>query len=314
VRIVMAGPCGLLALATVACGGTDDGRRTEPFAEVEVQDPGSRPVLCSLDDEYDFGTADAPSPLSEDFELGSVIGGWYVNNDQCDECDKKVNRVKALDIEVPRCDGELTAKQKVVCDEKDTLNAEIPICMPVCLAAMSPNPYQKPLPADRIQEPRCGSQFAMHIKGGPLMRWGGVMGVQFAAPGLDAGDWEGISFWARVGPESRNPIRMEVSDKYTDDKVRQEAANRGEEDLSQYCLSDAPRDRTREGCDKFGVNRSLSQDWQFFAVKFEEMRQSGWGMAAPYLDKTGLRSVSFMYTTGIWDIWIDDLSLFRSRP
>jgi len=309
---VRATALGVLGACTLlGCGGTDEGRRTEPFDTVTVEDPGSAPVPCSLDDEYDFGTL-STNPVFEDFELGSVVGGWYLNNDQCDECDKLINRVREIVVEVPNCAAiSLSAEEEELCGEKARLDAEILVCKPICLAAASPNPYQKPLPAARIQEPRCGSQFAMNIRGGPMTRWGGVMGVQFAAPGIDASDWDGVAFWARVGPESRHPIRFEVSDKFTDDKVREEAET--DEERAQSCLSDAPRDQTRQGCDKFGVNRSLTTDWQFFAIPFEEMRQSGWGMQAPYLDKAGLRSLSFMYATGVWDIWIDDLALFRRK-
>ncbi len=305
----LVGVLGVLALTS--CGGTDEGRRAESFEVVTVDDPGSVPVRCSVDDEYDFGTIDT-NPVFEDFELGSVVGGWYLNNDQCDECDKLINQLRDLQVEVPNC-GILdeSVEEEALCAQKAQLEAEIEICKPHCLAAASPNPYQKPLPAARIQEPRCGSQYAMHIQGGPMTRWGGVMGVQFAAPGIDASDWDGVAFWARVGPESRHPIRFEVSDKFTDDKVREEA--KPDEEQAEACLSDAPRDQTREGCDKFGVNRSLTTDWQFFAIPFEEMRQSGWGMQAPYLDKAGLRSLSFMYATGVWDIWIDDLALFRRK-
>jgi hypothetical protein len=419
---------GLLAAATSGCGGTDGVRTSRSGDTPGLEDTGSNPVLCGVTDDYEF-------KMLQDFELGSVTGGWYYNNDQCDKCQKVIDRikelgaqahganleysavriypdkygctdwrlvdlpdetaaeylkrVKALDLSVvdPRTDTEtddeyaqriketvhawydsqLSRLERILIDG-DPDNNVPPNCRAVCEASQSPNAYVKPLPASRIEfidpetgkvaaQPRCGSQFAMHVKGGPFQTWGGTFAVQFGQPGLDGGDWDGISFWARVGPSSRHPLRLEISDARNDDKqmlytfpghsspshVTQadfdaENDKRVEAGLDPLGFFDGPTygsswcknrqfacnpDSTREdhnGCDKFGANRTMTGDWQFYTVDFFDVRQSGWGMpvkddqgnAAP-LDRTDMRTLVFMWTTGTWDVWIDDVAFYRRK-
>jgi hypothetical protein len=62
---------------------------------------------------------------------------------------------------------------------------------------------------------RCGvAQRAYHTYGGPFKAYGGGMGRSFLSP-LDVSQWDGISFWARRGPDSQPSIRIGVGDKYT---------------------------------------------------------------------------------------------------
>jgi hypothetical protein len=86
---------------------------------------------------------------------------------------------------------------------------------------------------------RCGSQWALHVQGGPFMGWGGGIGMSMLQwPGnnsasycskstdsilkgmtIDVSAWEGISFWARRGPNSQIGFRVAVGDKATDDDI-----------------------------------------------------------------------------------------------
>lgn len=394
---------GLFAAVASGCGGTDGERATTQLREPVVYDAGSKPVLCSVGDDYEFSTI-------QDFETNSVAGGWYFNNDQCDRCQKIIDRIKELKaitvvtqleysaypvypdkygcsdwrqlkseeesteeyasriapiIDAYTKEQEIRERQLI---EGDPDNNVPPNCRAVCLASQFPDTYIKPLAASRIEftldgkkyedQPRCGSRFAMHVKGGPFQTWGGAFAVQLGQPGLDASDWEGISFWARVGPTSRHPLRIEISDPHTDDKQmvyrfegdeqvrfvtqadliqRDPTTNAitenhfdAPDDASTWCKqkqficnADSVRE-DRNGCDKFGANRSMSGDWQFFTVDFSTLRQSGWGAAAtePILDPNGnavpidksqLRSINFMWTTGLWDVWIDDIALYRRK-
>jgi len=236
-----------------------------------------------------------------------------------------------------------------------------------------PNAYVKPLPAERLafeqpngkveDQPRCGSRYAMHVKGGPFATWGGSFAVQLGQPGLDASEWEGLSFWARVGPQSRNPLRIEISDPHNDDKqlvywkldddgerkthpefvtmaelTREEfdppppKEDATDEEQAIYdrawcnpknhnliCNPDSLRE-DRNGCDKFGANGWMTGTWQFFTFNFKSFRQSGWGTPAldfdrnpATMDTSKLRSLNFMWTTGTWDVWIDDVALYRRK-
>lgn len=240
-------------------------------------------------------------------------------------------------------------------------------CQAACNASQTPNAYLKPLDASVIEfrtdgkrlekQPRCDSRYAMHVQGGPFETWGGSFAVQLGQPGLDASGWDGISFWVRVGPSSRHPLRIEISDWQNDDKqmmyvdrdtgvlgavTREGLIERDAEGkvIADYfdvpdddkawcktklfvCNPDSVRE-DKNGCDRYGANRSMSGDWQFFAIHFSEFRQSGWGMPVtdPPMDPTGvpaeidtsqLRSLNFLWTTGLWDVWVDDIALFRRK-
>ena len=90
--------------------------------------------------------------------------------------------------------------------------------------------------------PRCGNPTnrVIHVQGGPFLGWGGGIGTSFqyhqtlggrkttpatdipaSAAGImfDASEWEGVSFWARRGPDSQSGFRVSIGDKQTDDDV-----------------------------------------------------------------------------------------------
>ena len=72
---------------------------------------------------------------------------------------------------------------------------------------------------------------AIHIQGGPFLSWGGGVGIGMKNfPNVqgtvavdkamqDFSEWEGVSFWARRGPDSQVGFRVLVGDKYTDDDI-----------------------------------------------------------------------------------------------
>ena len=85
--------------------------------------------------------------------------------------------------------------------------------------------------------PRCSDKpndmnHAIHIQGGPFLRGAAasasgsknlpdVVGgnITVAQAVQDFSGWEGISFWARRGPDSQAGFRVLVGDKYTDDDI-----------------------------------------------------------------------------------------------
>lgn len=184
------------------------------------------------------------------------------------------------------------------------LREQLPPCRARCEVTQSPTPvFAKPVPAESIPGGRCGSEFALHVLAGPLTDWGGTVGATLGPP-LDGTDWEGIAFWARVGTGSRTPIRLEVAEKHTAEKYIGE-------DGGPICNPDHTDDTVETGCDKFGINLQLSHDWKLYTVPFDELRQKGWGLRAPYFDVSGILSVAFQFERGEWDIWLDDVAVYR---
>lgn len=108
-----------------------------------------------------------------------------------------------------------------------------------------PNDHTKPLdPMNR----------AIHIQGGPFLSWGGGVGigmknfpsvvgsVPVSGAITDVSSFEGVSFWARRGPDSQVGFRVLVGDKYTDDDIAY-IMYRDDPTMPRYC------ERVREcGC------------------------------------------------------------------
>ena len=175
---------------------------------------------------------------------------------------------------------------------------------------MSPDFFIRPVLANAISDPilegnRCGeSNFGIHIETAPLRQFGGSFGRSF--PQLDVGNFDGIGFWARKAPAGNDNLRISVSERHTDQNA---PVDPGED---PPCLFDAPQDNLIEfACDKFGRFVTLTNDWEYYTVPFDEMRQSGFGKAAPFLDQQALTGMSFDFGTGEWDFWLDDVSFYR---
>jgi len=104
-----------------------------------------------------------------------------------------------------------------------------------------PKTFEPPVaPIHRCWNPMDHSQpldpmnHAIHIQGGPFLSWGGGVGIgiknfptltgtvtdpTFANAMIDVSTFEGISFWARRGPDSQVGFRVLVGDKFTDDDI-----------------------------------------------------------------------------------------------
>jgi hypothetical protein len=117
----------------------------------------------------------------------------------------------------------------------------------------------------------------------------------------DFGGWEGVVFWGRVGPGSESAIRVRASDPYTDDKACR-------------CNPYTSQNDASDGCDKFGAYAELDRTFRPVFVRFDEMQQGGWGLPRPSLDTQNILEIAFEYGAGTWDLWLDDVYLFRSRP
>ena len=301
-----------LACFAVSCGGaTDEPRKTEGPA------PGV-PGYYAAPVETAGGTLDCSERLDielrliEDFELGAA-GGWYLGNDVCAACQELVEAADAI-----RNAGQAASRAAELAE----LQVALEDCRPSCLAVTeSPYFFDNPPVAEPIAGGRCNSRYAMHIKGGPFLDWGGNLGFSFSPPlnvtNMDVvdpqtnelrpgQDLQGITFWGRLGSPSNNNLRIEVGEMHT------EQAYIGPEG-GPICTPDTTDDNSELGCDKFGATAQLRPDWQQFLIPFAEMRQGGWGMRAERFDLTALLSFSFFYAQGTWDFWIDDLAFYRRK-
>jgi len=117
----------------------------------------------------------------------------------------------------------------------------------------------------------------------------------------DTSTWEGIVFWGRVGPGSESSIRVRASDPYTDDKAC-------------FCNPYTNQNDASDGCDKFGVFVQLDRNYRAIFAPFSQMQQGGWGLPRDHLDTSSLFELAFDIYAGVWDLWVDDVALYRRRP
>jgi hypothetical protein len=179
-------------------------------------------------------------------------------------------------------------------------------------AAQIPQHNAKPVWAEKYS--RCGSAWALHIQGGPFTGWGGSFGKSLR-PQPDVRDWDGIVLWARnvAATGSEGSLRVSLSDKWTDDKAREERLDvvSGEVDEDRVCTPDSLESDPSNGCDKFGFQFAVNDTFRAYLVPFAELRQGGWGLYRPSLDLSEVWAISIAYERGLWDIWLDDIGFYR---
>jgi endoglucanase len=137
------------------------------------------------------------------------------------------------------------------------------------------------------------SQFGANAKGkvatGEIVYSG--VGFNFLDPKspYDASKYEGISFWAKRGPNSTGKVRLKVPDDNTDPDGK----------VCSACFND------------FGKDLSLTEEWTKYAISFADMRQlSGWGAPKPpRINEKKIYGVQWQVNQpgAQFDIWIDDL-------
>lgn len=86
-------------------------------------------------------------------------------------------------------------------------------------------------------------------------------------------------------------------------------------DENYFCFGDTPPAAPDERCgDGFVSNVSLSTDWQFYKLPFDAFQQVGFGKKAPPNDvpQKALYSVSFLFSVGYTDFYVDNLHFYRN--
>lgn len=139
-----------------------------------------------------------------------------------------------------------------------------------------------------------GTQHALRMSGdlGPSGTVYAAMGMNFTDPQgpYDLSKYQGISFFAKKGPGSTSKVRVKMADKNTDP----------DGGVCGACSND------------FGMQLSLSEEWQKFIVPFRALRQeAGWGNPRPRsVASEAVFSIQFAVNDKgkAFDVWVDDIA------
>ncbi len=195
------------------------------------------------------------------------------------------------------------------------------------------------------------SNYAFRIQAIALDEWGTIGTKWYtpgtATAPIDARDWDGISFWARRGcapsavpnslvqgrfcaelPETAPDPDSECTDDPaaaaedpSDDQVWTGRTMfvsvlewhtdtwLGADNFPVSCDGEAEVDE--EKCDQFGIGIGLDDEWRFYTIPFSSLSQRGYGAVADCLYLRELWGINLSLSPGDWDVWIDDISLYR---
>jgi hypothetical protein len=323
-----------------ACGGSSGSSPPTPATVGPPPDLGGAPPDCTQTDPFEFKTIEDFEGFSATARYYGAATGWFTNNEVCypwtqaaTECADAGMVCYPGSQASPEClrDGAPTpiwsscfGTGAVDCSNAD---AALATCQQQCYGIQQSPPFKAdPLPAEAIPTgSRCGSYYAMHIKGGPFSNWGGNIGTRFAlgdgggmAGGLDVSQYEGVSLWMRTAPGYATAAKIALADPHTDSQYNMYPPDGGTPfcDPNPNCSAQSAQGNMNcfnVGCDKFGQFTPLTEDWRLYLIPFTEMRQGGWGKPWPELDLTQIVSFEVDYTQGTWDFWVDDISFYRRK-
>jgi hypothetical protein len=72
----------------------------------------------------------------------------------------------------------------------------------------------------------------------------------------------------------------------------------------------APEERCGDGPGKTVL---LTTDWQFYTIPFSELRQLNFAKSEPYLDLKSIAMLSFIFTVGWVDVYLDNVTFYRNK-
>jgi endoglucanase len=105
----------------------------------------------------------------------------------------------------------------------------------------------------------------------------------------DASKFGGIAFWAKRGPGSTGKVRLKIPDTNTDP----------DGGVCSECFND------------FGVDLNLGDEWAFYTIPFDKMKQmKGWGAPKKGAIEPGtIYGIQFQVNDPgkTYDIWIDEI-------
>ncbi len=150
--------------------------------------------------------------------------------------------------------------------------------------------------------PDAENNYAINLVAADFSAWGAGVGVNVNDDGLtahayDASAYDGVSFWARVGPGSETTVRVGISD------VNSDAAG-------GVCSG--------PNCgDHHGMTLEFTEEWAQYHLKFSEITRLNFGPpAGSIFQPDKMYGVQFTAATvnADVDLWIDDLEFFVEVP
>ncbi len=151
---------------------------------------------------------------------------------------------------------------------------------------------------------RCSSLYAMHFSGSGYTNWGVVANAPFVLQSgtnkfYDGTVYTGIRFFAKAAVKTR--MTVSIGDKYT-------------VGAGNYCNVATDAGAGRCG-DHFSMGVDLLPDWQMYTVRFDQLKQGGWGVPqSPNLrpDQAFLWGMQISFGRNVtFDAWIDDISFVK---
>jgi hypothetical protein len=178
------------------------------------------------------------------------------------------------------------------------------------------NGVQQPTAAEILPEPGGLSQagFALHIRGEGFSEWGSGFTASLSNSGagqclFDASKYAGLTFWAKgeIGPDPTVTVPAYDAGKLLLLVIEKDIVPLAE---GGNCPA------ADGGCwDSHRTRFELSDCWQRYSVRFEDLLQAGFGFSGGDLDLNELLNVNFEVGRGNrYDVWIDDLSFFVDPP
>ena len=148
---------------------------------------------------------------------------------------------------------------------------------------------------------------------------------------MDVSDWEGVAFWIKKGsdhPEleptgytlffslrDANTASDSVlcNDNATVDAQKCDAFGAAVNYLTDLTDSQDKCDASGTRVKPLDGNLPLFYCWRYVMIPFSEMKQRGYGVPEPALDKTAIRQVTFGLDIGNWNLWVDDVFVYRHK-
>ncbi|HEX6272381.1 MAG TPA: hypothetical protein VFZ53_05055 [Polyangiaceae bacterium] len=158
-------------------------------------------------------------------------------------------------------------------------------------------------PPERILGKRCESEYGIRVTGQGFTQWGANVSIGFRYEGMempiDASDFSGVMFWARVGETHNSPVRVQFQDTNT-------YPNGG------MCNPD-PASGTEQCYDGWGTALlPLDSEWRLYKIPFSRVAQQTFGYAGEALDTTGLYTLEWIVQqNSVFDLWLDDVWFYE---
>jgi hypothetical protein len=329
----------LLAPCASGCGGA--GERLKPNLSAEVAaDAGAGINPCSPPATFEtaqFGCTPSAAIKCLDFDgvgEGALPTGWYRYYDKIAEAPKYADPITGnLESFEPHGSGDATNATATTHGDWTT---RIPSTEKHCGAG---NYAYHVVSADQnVWGPQFGVKFDQTTDSTHL-------------PAIDTADWDGFEFWIRRGvdhPELEpfgTTLFVGLIDKNT-------LSNQSKLDSDPPCNDSSNIDgkkcdvygkgigfvtdrkeatNRRVKCDPAGSGSLIALTgnepddasgpyycWKHVMIGFDELHQRGFGVYVPQLDRAGILQIRFAMdigdgANGNWNVWVDDVFLFRQK-